>query len=150
MTAATAERTATAPVGYLPSARPRWRWIECAWTSGADDEELFRAEVRSNLTWGEIDQIDLSGALTYNELWQVIAPHVRAWNALGIDAETGEVAEVPPPATAGPDAFRAIEPALTMWIAQQLRLVHLGGDERGKGSARRDPSPEPASDDASA
>lgn len=137
--------------GYLPSARPRWRWVECGWTAGeGDGDELFRAEIRSNLTWGEIDEIDLSGDLTFVDLWGVLAPHVRAWNALGIDAETGGPAAVPAPAEAGPDAFRALEPAITLWLAQQLRTIHLGGEERGKGSATPEASPEPTSDDASA
>lgn len=123
--------------GYLPGARPRYRWVTCEWTGEDGDDpdnpaEPFRAEIRTNLTWGEIDTIDLSGGLTYAQLWDVLAPHVRAWNALGRNVETDGIEPVPPPAEAGPEAFRAIEPGLTMWLATQLRTIHLGGDERGK------------------
>jgi len=146
---ATAEPTPiAAPAGYLPAARPRWRWVECAWTAGEDDGEIFRAEIRSNLTWGDIDAIDLSGALSYADLWELMAPHVRDWNALGRDAETGEPAPVPPPAVGGADSFRALEPAITLWLATQLRTVHLGGEERGKGRQRQDASPGQESDAA--
>lgn len=137
-----------APVGYLPSARPRYRWVECAWTAGEDDGDLFRAEIRSNLTWGDIDAIDLSGALSYADLWALMAPHVRAWNALGVNVETGETEPVPAPMDAGPEAFRCLEPAMTLWLASQLRTVHLGGDEREKKSATPADSPETASDAA--
>lgn len=140
--------------GYLPAARPRYRWVACEWTAdpdGGEGAEPFRAEIRTNLTWADIDAIKIFGdeSLTFAELWGVLAPHVRAWNALGIDPTTGEAVPVPPPAEAGPDAFRAIDAALTVWLATQLRTAHLGGQERGKGSTGRGRLREVMNDDAS-
>lgn len=121
--------------GYLPAARPRYRWVTCDWTDSSDDPdgEPFRARIRCNLTWGEIDGIDLVGSLTFTDLWAILAPHVIEWNALGRDAVTGEIVPVPPPAVAGPSAFHAIEAGLTLWLATQIKTAHLGGEERGKG-----------------
>lgn len=154
MTATT--RNGTALHGYLPAARPRYQWFTCEWTDWHDPEEPapdgaepFRAELRTNLTWGEIDQIDLfSGNLVYADLWKIIAPHVRDWNLLGQDLESGEVVKVPPPAEAGPDAFKVLDAGLTFWIAVQLRTAHLGGEERGKGSGRPARAPASTPDDA--
>lgn len=134
--------------GFLPAARAKWRWVEMPQDEGADGEP-FRAEIRCNLTFGEIDAIDVSGGLTFEALWRRMAAHVRAWNLLAFDHTAGEVAEVPPPATAGPDAFRALDHVTALWLAAELRLAHLGGEERGKGSPAPAPSAEPESGDDS-
>lgn len=124
--------------GYLPSLRPRWRWVEFD-DGEAGDGEPFRAEIRTNLTWAEIDE--LAEAERFVDVWARLAPYVRAWNALGIDAETGEPAPVPPPAVAGPDAFRCIDAELTAWLWLKVRSAHLGDEERGKGGRRRNSTP---------
>ncbi len=127
------------PRGYLAAARPRYRWVTCPWTETADasrqdpDDEPFRAEIRTNLTWGEIDSFTFSGDLTFTDLWRIAAPFVRSWNALGTDAVTGEVVPIPPPSEAGPEAFQAIDADLTLWLAGAIKSAHLGGDDRGKG-----------------
>lgn len=121
--------------GYLPEARPRYVWVTCDWTDGADDPdgEPFRADIRSNLPFPAIDAIG-DPALTFEELWKVMAPYVRDWNALARNAETGEIVPAPPPAVAGWEAFRVIEADLTLWLQQQLRTTHLGGEHRAKKS----------------
>ena len=134
--------TMPAAAGYLPAARPRYRWVECEFTRGADGDEPFRALVRSNLTWGEIADLEDVRSRTWTELWALMAPYVAEWNALGRDPD-GNALPVPPPAEGGPDAFRAIDASLTLWLMGELRQVHLGGEERGKGSAA------PASSDGS-
>lgn len=138
-----------APTGYLPAARARYRWVAMPGDDGPEGEP-FRAEMRANLTFGEIDAIDVYGKLTFEELWRVMAPHVRAWNLLARDMGSGEIVAVPPPAEAGPDALRAIDHASALWLASELRTAHLGGEERGKGSPAPDPSPAPESGDGSA
>jgi len=134
MTDNVTELRPTAAAGYLPAARPRFRWVECEFTRGADGAEPFRADIRCNLTWGEISELEDVGSKKWTDLWALMAPHVREWNALGLDPD-GNAAPVPAPAEAGPDAFRAIDAGLTLWLLTQLREVHLGGEERGKGSA---------------
>jgi len=126
--------------GYLPERRPRYVWVTCEWTDGADDPdgEPFRADIRANLPFPDIDAI-ADPSLTYEELWKAMASHVREWNVLARDAETGDVVPAPPPAEAGWQAFRLIEPDLSLWLQQQLRTIHLGGEHRAK------KSPPPAS-----
>lgn len=141
--AETAAAPPTVLAGYLPAARPRYRWIEYA--AGVDGGgEPLRAEIRTNLTWGEIDS--LNEATIFAEVWERLAPHVRAWNALGIDAVTGEATPAPPPMEAGPDAFKAIDAEATLWLLAELRTAHLGGEERKKDAPALARSPAPASD----
>lgn len=142
MTKAKATENPPAAAGYLPAARPRHRWVECEFTRGADGEEPFRALIRSNLTWGEIAELEEVRSRTWTDLWRLMAPHVAEWNALGLDPE-GNAQPVPAPAEAGPDAFKAVDASLTLWLLGELRQVHLGGEERGKGSGA------PASSDGS-
>ena len=141
--------TLAAVTGYLPAARPRYRWVECDWFSGetVEGEEAlppFRAEVRTNQTWDELAELDLKPEQTNGERWALIAPHVRNWNLLARDLETGEIVQVPPPAEAGPDAFKALEPALYLWLDLQVRTAHRGGVERPKSPAASAPTPEPS------
>lgn len=137
--------------GYMPAARPRYLWVTYEATAlpdGADvppGGEPFRAQIRSNLTFGEIEDLD-PNTLTWLQLFPVMAPHVVAWTLLGTEAATGDVKPVPPPAEAGPDAFRMLDKDLAWWLLMQLRAGHLGGDERKKEFSAPDSLPAPASD----
>lgn len=140
--------TGIAAAGYLPAARPRYRWVECEFTRGGDGEEPFRADVRCNLTWGEIAELEEIKGRSWADLWALMAPLVREWNALGLDPD-GAAVPVPAPAEAGPDAFAAIDASLTLWLLNELRQVHLGGEERGKESSAPASSDEATSGDGS-
>lgn len=141
--------TMPAAAGYLPAARPRYRRVECEFTRGAEGAEPFWAEIRSNLTWGEISALEDVRSKRWTDLWALMAPYVAEWNALGLDPD-GNALPVPPPAEAGPDAFQAVDASLTLWLLGELRQVHLGGEERGKGSAGRESSDGSTSGDGSA
>lgn len=148
---ATAESPNGVARGYLPAARPRWRWVEPEAPGdedpGGDDpgREPFRAEIRTNLLFDEIDR--LSEAETVGDVWERLAPYVRAWNLLGTDAATGEAAPVPPPAASGPDAFKLLDTQLAIALWNEVRFAHLGGPERGKGRGRRASTPAPGNSD---
>lgn len=136
--------------GYLPAARPRWLWVTCPLTDDGQGEPL-QVEIRTNLTFGEIDAIDTySGKATFQQLWQAMAPSVRAWNLLRRDLVSGEVVAVPPPLEAGSDVFAALDESLTYWLAMEIRRAHLGGEERGKGVSSPESQGGEQSDAASA
>lgn len=94
----------------------------------ADGFDPFQATIVSSLTFAERDQFTLNDTITYQEIFNRSAPYVLAWNAVGLNAETGEVEPVPPPADAGPDAFRLVDPAIALFLFSKLREVYLGDD----------------------
>ena len=93
-----------------------------------DGSEPFRATIITSLSFAEIDAIPLNGEATYGDLFAAIAPYVVAWNAMGRNAETGEYELLPPPAEAGPDVLRLVEPLITTFLAIKLKRVHLGDE----------------------
>lgn len=136
--------------GFLPTAWPEYRWVEQpgkprpAGLAPTEGGEPFRAEIRCNLTFGEVDR--LWGLRLYKDVWERLAPYVRTWNALGRDATTGEIVLVPPPAAGGPEVFMAINAAQTDWLLDKVRTAHLGGEDQGKGGNGLATLDEPPSD----
>jgi hypothetical protein len=129
--------------GYIPR---RTKDVVADWEV-PEGSEPFRATIITSLSFAEIDAIPLDGSASYGQLFQVIAPYVVAWNAMGRNAETGAYEPLPPPAEAGPDVLRLVEPMITMFLAIKLKRVHLGDEaERPKGStpSGTTPSGEPA------
>lgn len=100
--------------------------------------EGFEIEVK-RLTFADINEIPLKG--THTEIWEVISPFVVSWNAQA-ETESGSWDHVPPPAEAGPDAFKIIEPELSTWIWAQLKFGHLGGADLQKKPSESGSSPE--------
>lgn len=136
-----------APNGAAPFAvNARYRWEDC-------DEpgyEGFRAEIRVNLTNGErrafvrrLDEILAYSAAWLTapdaerdqddtparQQWALIAPYVRAWNAVWLDEETGEAMDIPAPAVGGPDVLDQIDDPMRDWLV----LAIVGGYRGGKG-----------------
>ncbi len=115
-----------------PFRQQRWEWVHCD-TPGY---EGFAIEARSNLTIGEreqfraeLDRIDALDDAKDPELYALLSPHIRAWNAVGVDVLTGEDAPIPAPADGGPDVFQLIDPPQVSWIV----LVTCLGYRVGKG-----------------
>jgi hypothetical protein len=103
--------------------------------------EPLRATVRTNLTFDELDAIPVAvfvedGTVMYRstaEMRAAIAPYVLAWNIDADDVETGETVPVIPPAEAGPDVLRTVDPLITVWLASRLKTIHIPSKEdRGK------------------
>lgn len=117
-----------APAGFRPAGR--WRWVELGEAFAADypgmvpaeGAEPFRAEILVSLTGRQI--ADLSRPrIPYDELHELLAPCVRAWNYRAVAVGEGgapELAPVPPPAEAGPAAFLAVEVELVDWLWTRL------------------------------
>jgi hypothetical protein len=108
--------------GYIP--KPRYRTVECDWFDPEDGAARLVAEIRSDLPFGYLADIPLGGEASYQELWTVIAPHVRSWNALGLDVTTGTYQPVPPPAEIGIEAFRAVDPLIGIWLGTMLKQTY--------------------------
>lgn len=132
--------------------KPRTRELVCDFPGLEPDEgcEPLRATVRTNLTFDELEAIPAAvfvddGAVMYRSTAEVraaIAPYVLAWNAEAENAD-GETVPVLPPADAGPDVFKAVDPLVTVWLAVRLRTIHLPDPD----AAKKDTPPSAPTDD---
>jgi hypothetical protein len=126
-------------IGYRP-----YRTKEIVKDHDAHDapngSEPFRATIVTSLSFEEIDAIVLDGSQTFSQLFRSIAPFVVAWNAFARNSETGEFEPLSPPAEAGPDILRAIEPSVSIWLALQIRTAPLGDPADPKESSESTPS----------
>lgn len=121
--------------------------VECCPEEGLTG---FCVEVRDNLMNFERDQLEAAtdDIAVYNKAWlatpdderdhsdtparrelTLIAPYIRAWNAVGIDTADGQEKPIPPPAEAGPQVFDLLEQPMTNW----LRITIIRGYLTGKG-----------------
>lgn len=91
-----------------------------------DGAEPFWADVRANLTFDDVAQ--LGAAVSFADEWDVMSPWVVAWNATAWDQESKSWQPVPPPAEAGPDAFKTQPREVTSFIALCLQNNRLGTD----------------------
>jgi hypothetical protein len=119
--------------GYIP--KPRYRTVECDWFDPEDGAAKLVAEIRSDLPFGYLSDIPLGGESSYQELWTVIAPHVRSWNALGLDVTTGTYQPVPPPGEIGIEAFRAVDPLIGIWVGTMLKQTYAQAVNNPKASS---------------
>lgn len=131
---------------------PRWIW-ECSDVEGL---ETFCVEVRGGITNREREALtEAHTAIVGYEVeylrtpmperdqedtprrreMALIAPMIRDWNALGLDA-AGDESPLPAPADAGPDAFMAIEPAAYDWIVRHLLLGYRASGKAGGWAVR--------------
>lgn len=115
---------ATAPGGYVR--RIRTRLVEFYPEGLGEDDEPIRAVIQANLTFAEINALPSGPDATFLQIMQGIAPYVLAWNALGIDSDTGELAPIPPPCEGGEDSLRAVDVDVSVWLLQTLKQVHIG------------------------
>jgi hypothetical protein len=123
---------------------PQFR-VECCPEDGYED---FCAEVRNNLTNAERDRFEEGheAILAYDKVWKetpvedrddrdtpkrrelaLIAPFVRAWNVQGVDAVSGELKPVPPPAEGGVDVFDLVEYPASEWLRHTVLSGFLSG-----------------------
>lgn len=129
--------------------KARTREFVCQWEQLAPDEgkEPFKATIRTNLTFAELDALpESSFDLLFSDAQAAIAPYVVAWNLEGVDAATGEETVLPPPAEAGPEIFEAINSEedmqlITTWIFATIKNIHRGGPERKKELRRSSATP---------
>lgn len=91
------------------------------WRSLTDDERAERAAAGTTPR-----QLELS----------LIAPHVHAWNAVGLDAD-GNEQPIPPPAVAGIDVFELVTADVEEFI---VNTVLLGYRATGKAGGWKLPS----------
>ncbi len=117
----------TPPVVTGHIIKPRYREFECDWVDLEEGEEPFKATIRTNLSFAEVNELPPVTSLTYAETWELMAPHITSWNLVAYVHETGEVEPVPPPAEAGVDVFRATDPLYSQWLYVTLQLAHQGG-----------------------
>jgi|GEM_PF-3454529 len=119
-----------APImGYRP--KPRYRDVTLEAIDAEDGAQPFSARIRSHLTFGQIDAIPnpIVEGTKYVEIEQAIAPYVVGWNVLAENVGTGELEVVPPPAEAGPEAFKCVSGFEVQWLAIQLKQTSLGSVE---------------------
>lgn len=126
--------------------RPRYRTVVCDWGTPEDGELPFTATIRTNLTFDQLNAIPGGEGVTFAEIWNEIHPYVKDWNLVGENLATGAIERVPPPAEAGPEAFRALDAELNIWLIAQVRTAHLGGPERKNGHTPSGSTPEPGGD----
>jgi hypothetical protein len=143
-------QTLEAVAGFV--AQGRYRRVECDWIQPADGHDPLWAEIRSDLPFAALDALPLGTDDQYTDLWRAIAPHVRAWNALGLDITTGTYQPVPPPAEMGPDAFSHVDPLIGIWIGTKLKTTYreaITGPKASSAPAPSVPTPSPPSAPAS-
>lgn len=102
------KRTTEHATGYRPQTATRRAVADAERfpkLAAAADAEPFWAEIRDDLTFADTERIPWDGA-TFADQWAVISPWVTDWNATAYNPETNTWESVPPPAEAGPDAFK--------------------------------------------
>lgn len=128
--------------GFIP--KPRTKTVVCELLEYEDGSEPLWATIACNLSFVEIDTIRemlRDRETKFVDVWEMCASKVLAWNATAFDKASGEWAPVEPPAEAGADAFRAVDPLITSWIMVELSRSHLGGAEREEKSKPSDDTP---------
>ena len=144
-------------MGYLPKRRTRELVCDLPGLEPEEGAEPLRATVVSSLTFDDLDAIPSPVTVedgkvlwrTTPELRAAIAPYVTAWNCEAIDRETGKPTPLPPPAEAGPDVFRATDWLVTVWLALELKQIHVSGrDPKGTTSSAPTAESSPAGETA--
>lgn len=144
-----AKTKAPSPNGTKPEVvqgfRRKHRWIrftcELATLEPEDGCEPLWIEVPNSLTWEEIDTLRFTDDQTYADRWVLIAPYVRAWNAVGVDGVTGDLTPLPPPIEAGPEVFRALDRDICTWIDLTVQNAFRGDQKRPKETTPSDDTP---------
>ncbi|MGB3328450.1 MAG: hypothetical protein WBA46_05805 [Thermomicrobiales bacterium] len=96
----------------------RSRWVE--WVDANEPDAVpFRARIRSNLTFGEIEALTFEPGALVKDLHVQLAPFVYEWNA-AIE-EDGEVVELPAPADTDEDVFSRVPNAWFWWLWNSVK-----------------------------
>lgn len=147
---AKANGAAPAPItGYIRSKAPRYGWVEYRPDDLPEHAEPLRVKIRINLSIEELNAIPMEEGTLYEDQWAAIAPYVAEWNVLRENHQTGELEQVPPPAEAGPDAFKVLDYAEALWVAQRVRYYYafrLADEKKASTASEPTPEPSPASD----
>jgi hypothetical protein len=120
-----------------------YKKIECPYPVVEGSPPLW-AEIQVDFPWDTLDRLSALGGpdVPFADVFPVVAPLVRAWNATAVDLATGERVAVPAPAEAGPDALRTQAPFVTLWLWSELRQAPFGGIDRPKDSRPSASTPE--------
>lgn len=146
------ETTTAAVRGFI--GKPRTRRVECAWPGlePQDGAEPLWAVIRSDIPFGDLDDIPLGGDASYTDLWESIAEYIIEWNVLGFHKESGEYRVVPPPAEIGIVAFRKVDTQIGLWLGVMLKQTYksvTSDPKASTGSNASDGTPNKASEPAS-
>jgi hypothetical protein len=116
-----------------------WERVEAPFAVEEGSEPLA-ADINVDLTFAQLDALNGLGAgATFAELFALVAPHVRWWNATALDGN-GERVPVPPPAEGGPDVFKTQPARVALWLLSELRAGPYRVVEK-KGSTASEPTP---------
>lgn len=122
----------TPPIGidhlrYVPA--QRFTRVEYVEEGETDDSQPFWARIRSNLTFGELEDLTWDQGTPTVEIWDKIAPYVVEWNAAALD-DSGTVVDLEPPAVAGGEQFRLIPNNMFWKLLVDLKTRALGVVEK--------------------
>lgn len=93
---------------------------------GMEDEIPFRAKVRTNLTFAEVDTLQwTSDSKVQEDVWPLFAPFVVGWNLKGV-TPSGDVVDIPPPSQDGPGQFSYVPIPLFWALAKEIKLRNMG------------------------
>ena len=101
------------------------------------DERRKAFEESRDKNAAESDKFRDDLMLIDRDLWELAAPHIRAWNAATLD-DNDEVVDVPAPSIGGVESFDALDPQMASWAA------HVIVDAYRQGKAVSGPSKQPA------
>lgn len=113
------KRPADQPALYVP--QQRYVWAEYVEDDAEADAVAFRARIRSNLTFGEVETMVLDKEQPITDAWEMLAPYVVDWNLADADGTA-----VPAPATGGGQQFRFIPNGLFWQIFGDLKFRSMG------------------------
>lgn len=95
-----------------------WREIE------REGQDPLRIKVQ-DLTVRQANDLAFPTTALLGDIYAAIAPYVVEWNLRAENLETGEIVDVPPPATLGPDAFELLPTSVATNIYLWLRTPWL-------------------------
>lgn len=119
-----------------------WREIE------RDDQEPLRIKVQ-DLTIRQANDLAFPATALLGDIYVAIAPYVVEWNLRAENLETGEIVDVPPPVTLGPEAFELLPTSVSTNIYFWLRspwLMHAATEKKASTPSTSTTEPPSTSD----
>jgi hypothetical protein len=138
-------------MGFKP--KPKGIRLTCppAIWEADDGSDPFEVVIK-RLTVGELRDLpgdEAAKDATFPELCAWLAPYIVDWNYTVTNPETGDDEVILPPAEHGPEQMYLLEPLTAAWLYQQVRRVHLGGEDLPKGPRHSNATPAPVNGSAS-